>query len=52
VLILGFANLIGDGFGMAIGDFLSTKAEQSIRRRREKERLGNLRIIRKEKRQR
>jgi len=27
VLILGFANLIGDGLSMAIGDFLSTKAE-------------------------
>lgn len=28
VLILGFANLIADGISMAIGDFLSTKAEQ------------------------
>ena len=27
VLILGFANLIADGLSMAIGDFLSTKAE-------------------------
>ena len=27
VLILGFANLIGDGISMAIGDFLSTKSE-------------------------
>lgn len=28
VLILGFANLIADGLSMAIGDFLSTKAEK------------------------
>jgi VIT1/CCC1 family predicted Fe2+/Mn2+ transporter len=27
ILILGFANLIGDGISMAIGDYLSTKAE-------------------------
>lgn len=27
VLILGFANLVADGLSMAIGDFLSTKAE-------------------------
>ena len=27
VLILGFANLLADGLSMAIGDFLSTKAE-------------------------
>ena len=28
VLILGFANLIADGLSMAIGDYLSTRAEQ------------------------
>ncbi len=28
LLILGFANLIADGISMAIGDFLSTRAEQ------------------------
>ncbi len=28
VLILGFANLIGDGISMAVGDYLSTKSEQ------------------------
>jgi len=28
VLILGFANLIADGISMAIGDYLSTKAEK------------------------
>ena len=30
VLILGFANLIADGLSMAIGDFLSTKAELQL----------------------
>jgi VIT1/CCC1 family predicted Fe2+/Mn2+ transporter len=29
VLILGFANLIGDGISMAVGDYLSTRAEQA-----------------------
>jgi len=32
VLILGFANLIGDGISMAIGDYLSTRAEQEYHR--------------------
>ncbi|MFZ5831895.1 MAG: VIT1/CCC1 transporter family protein [Planctomycetota bacterium] len=38
VLILGFANLIADGLSMAIGDYLSTKAEldyQKTERQRE-----------------
>lgn len=38
VLILGFANLVADGLSMAIGDYLSTKAEQEYHqaeRRRE-----------------
>lgn len=38
VLILGFANLIADGLSMAIGDYLSTKAEiefQQAERKRE-----------------
>lgn len=30
VLILGFANLVADGLSMAIGDFLSTKAELQL----------------------
>ena len=30
VMILGFANLIADGFSMAVGDYLSTKAELEI----------------------
>jgi len=32
VLILGFANLIADGISMAIGDYLSTKAEKEYAR--------------------
>ncbi len=32
VLILGFANLIADGLSMAIGDYLSTKAENEYNR--------------------
>ncbi len=32
VLILGFANLIADGLSMAIGDYLSTRAEQEYSR--------------------
>lgn len=38
VLVLGFANLIADGLSMAIGDYLSTKAEtefQQAERKRE-----------------
>lgn len=38
VLIMGFANLIADGLSMAIGDYLSTKAEneyQQTERKRE-----------------
>jgi VIT1/CCC1 family predicted Fe2+/Mn2+ transporter len=31
VLIMGFANLIGDGISMAIGDYLSTKSEKEYR---------------------
>ncbi len=32
VLILGFANLLADGLSMAIGDYLSTKAENEYNR--------------------
>ena len=33
VLILGFANLLADGISMAVGDFLSTRAEQEYYRK-------------------
>jgi vacuolar iron transporter family protein len=37
-LIMGFANLIGDGISMAIGDYLSTKSEQEYQKKeRERE---------------
>ena len=38
VLILGFANLIADGISLAVGDYLSTKAEQEYQKKeRERE---------------
>jgi vacuolar iron transporter family protein len=38
VLILGFANLIGDGISMALGNYLSTKSEKEyIRKERQRE---------------
>ncbi len=44
VLIMGFANLLADGLSMAIGDFLSTKAENeynSAEKEREKWEVEN-----------
>jgi VIT1/CCC1 family predicted Fe2+/Mn2+ transporter len=44
VLILGFANLIADGLSMAIGDYLSTRAEQeyeAAERKREEWEVDN-----------
>jgi VIT1/CCC1 family predicted Fe2+/Mn2+ transporter len=39
IIILGLANLIGDGFSMAAGNFLATRAEEQVREstRREEE---------------
>lgn len=37
VLILGFANLVADGFSMAVGDYLSTKAENAYSESRDEE---------------
>jgi len=45
VLILGFANLFGDGFSMAIGNLLATKARKEYiekERRREEWEIDNL----------
>lgn len=45
VLILGFANLLADGFSMAIGNYLSTKAHREYierARRREEWEIDNL----------
>lgn len=33
VIVLGLANLIADGFSMAVGNFLGTRAEQELRER-------------------
>ncbi len=33
VIILGFANLIADGFSMAVGNFLATRTEEQLRQR-------------------
>jgi len=37
VIILGLANLIADGFSMAVGNFLGTRAEQELREQARKE---------------
>jgi VIT1/CCC1 family predicted Fe2+/Mn2+ transporter len=34
VLVLGFANLIADGFSMGVGSYLSTKSEQQLMAKR------------------
>jgi len=34
VLVLGFANLIADGFSMGVGSYLSSKSEQQLMRKR------------------
>ena len=37
VIILGLANLFGDGFSMAVGNFLGTRAEEQLREQARKE---------------
>lgn len=37
VIILGIANLIGDGFSMAVSNFLGTRAEQQLREKARRE---------------
>lgn len=34
ILVLGFANLIADGFSMGVGSYLSSKSEQELMRKR------------------
>jgi len=48
ILIIGFANLVGDAFGMGVGDFISSKAEDDheiSERKREAWELENLREV-------
>ena len=44
VLILGLANLLADGLSMAIGDFLSTRAESEYGESRKKEEEETLKV--------
>lgn len=37
VVVLGLANLLADGFSMAVGNFLATRAEQQLRERARRE---------------
>lgn len=45
VVVLGMANLLGDGFSMAVGNFLATRAEQQLQdraRRTEEEHIAKV----------
>jgi VIT1/CCC1 family predicted Fe2+/Mn2+ transporter len=45
VVILGLANLIADGFSMAVSNFLGTRAEQQYLHKIRKEEEGEIRLI-------
>ena len=45
VIVLGMANLLGDGFSMAVGNFLGTRADQQLRARAAAPRKGRSRPI-------
>ncbi|MBI4398391.1 MAG: VIT1/CCC1 transporter family protein [Candidatus Omnitrophica bacterium] len=45
VIILGAANLIADGFSMAVGNFLATRTEQELRNKTRKEEEMHIRAI-------
>lgn len=41
IIILGFANLLADGFSMAIGNYLAVKTQNEFIQRKKKRRMGN-----------
>lgn len=45
VLIIGFANLIADGFSMATGNYLGTKSEQEFYHKEERKELEEIKAI-------
>jgi len=44
IIILGFANLLADGFAMSIGSFLSTRSERDTYQKQKQEILGKVRM--------
>lgn len=45
VIILGIANLIGDGFSMAVSNYLATRSEEQLREQAWKEEENHIRIF-------
>jgi len=45
IVILGVANLVADGFSMAVSNFLGTQAEEEIKKRTEKEERLHIKLV-------
>lgn len=45
VIILGMCNIIGDGFSLGVGNFLSVRAEHALHRRRRKEEESHITLV-------